>query len=81
MYFLHVFILPVVVTTLILAHLFIVWVQGIAEPHWRRTVWVFSSASAELQTRTWRRGTSFSRLMRRGVVYTLVTDLADRGPS
>jgi len=33
MYFLHVFILPVVVTTLILAHLFIVWVQGIAEPH------------------------------------------------
>lgn len=33
MYFLHVFILPVVVTALILAHLFIVWVQGIAEPH------------------------------------------------
>ena len=28
MYFLHVFILPVVVTTLILAHLFIVWAQG-----------------------------------------------------
>ena len=33
MYFLHVFILPVLVTGLILAHLFIVWVQGIAEPH------------------------------------------------
>ena len=33
MYFLHVFILPVIVTTLIIAHLFIVWVQGIAEPH------------------------------------------------
>ena len=33
MYFLHVFILPVVVTSLILAHLFIVWAQGIAEPH------------------------------------------------
>ncbi|MEO2208936.1 MAG: cytochrome b N-terminal domain-containing protein, partial [Candidatus Poseidoniia archaeon] len=33
MYFLHVFILPVVVTALILVHLFIVWVQGIAEPH------------------------------------------------
>ena len=33
MYFLHVFILPVIVTGLILAHLFIVWVQGIAEPH------------------------------------------------
>ncbi|MAS23506.1 MAG: cytochrome B6 [Euryarchaeota archaeon] len=33
MYFLHVFILPVIVTTLILIHLFIVWVQGIAEPH------------------------------------------------
>ncbi|HIC50692.1 MAG: cytochrome B6 [Candidatus Thalassarchaeum betae] len=33
MYFLHVFILPVIVTALILAHLFIVWVQGIAEPH------------------------------------------------
>jgi len=28
-----VFILPVIVTALILAHLFIVWVQGIAEPH------------------------------------------------
>jgi len=33
MYFLHVFILPVVVTALIIIHLFIVWVQGIAEPH------------------------------------------------
>ena len=33
MYFLHVFVLPVIVTALILAHLFIVWVQGIAEPH------------------------------------------------
>ena len=33
MYFLHVFILPVIVTTLIIIHLFIVWVQGIAEPH------------------------------------------------
>ena len=33
MYFLHVFVLPVLVTALILAHLFIVWVQGIAEPH------------------------------------------------
>ena len=33
MYFLHVFILPVLVTALILVHLFIVWVQGIAEPH------------------------------------------------
>jgi quinol-cytochrome oxidoreductase complex cytochrome b subunit len=25
--------LPVIVTTLIIIHLFIVWVQGIAEPH------------------------------------------------
>jgi len=25
--------LPVIVTSLILVHLFIVWVQGIAEPH------------------------------------------------
>ena len=33
MYFVHVFILPVVVTSLIIIHLFIVWVQGIAEPH------------------------------------------------
>jgi len=33
MYFLHVFILPVIVTGLIIVHLFIVWVQGIAEPH------------------------------------------------
>ena len=33
MYFIHVFILPVIVTTLIIIHLFIVWVQGIAEPH------------------------------------------------
>ena len=33
MYFLHVFVLPLIVTVLILAHLFIVWVQGIAEPH------------------------------------------------
>ena len=34
MYFIHVFILlPVIVTTLIIVHLFIVWVQGIAEPH------------------------------------------------
>ncbi|HIA39426.1 MAG TPA: cytochrome bc complex cytochrome b subunit [Candidatus Poseidoniales archaeon] len=33
MYFIHVFILPVIVTSLILVHLFIVWVQGIAEPH------------------------------------------------
>ena len=33
MYFLHVFILPVIVTALIIVHLFIVWVQGIAEPH------------------------------------------------
>ena len=33
MYFYHVFLLPVIVTALILAHLFIVWVQGIAEPH------------------------------------------------
>ena len=33
MYFLLVFILPVIVTTLIIIHLFIVWVQGIAEPH------------------------------------------------
>jgi quinol-cytochrome oxidoreductase complex cytochrome b subunit len=33
MYFLHVFILPVIVTALIIIHLFIVWVQGIAEPH------------------------------------------------
>ena len=31
--FLHVFLLPVIVTTLIIIHLFIVWVQGIAEPH------------------------------------------------
>ena len=28
-----VFILPVIVTALIIVHLFIVWVQGIAEPH------------------------------------------------
>jgi len=33
MYFIHVFILPVLVTALIMIHLFIVWVQGIAEPH------------------------------------------------
>ena len=33
MYFIHVFILPVIVTSLIIIHLFIVWVQGIAEPH------------------------------------------------
>ena len=33
MYFLHVFVLPLIVTVLILTHLFIVWVQGIAEPH------------------------------------------------
>ena len=33
MYFIHVFILPVIVTGLIIVHLFIVWVQGIAEPH------------------------------------------------
>jgi quinol-cytochrome oxidoreductase complex cytochrome b subunit len=33
MYFIHVFILPVIVTLLIIIHLFIVWVQGIAEPH------------------------------------------------
>ena len=33
MYFIHVFILPVIVTGLIIVHMFIVWVQGIAEPH------------------------------------------------
>lgn len=33
MYFLHVFILPVITYTVIALHIFIVWIQGIAEPH------------------------------------------------
>lgn len=33
MYFLHVFILPIITYTLIGLHIFIVWIQGIAEPH------------------------------------------------
>ncbi|MDY6779367.1 MAG: cytochrome b N-terminal domain-containing protein, partial [Halobacteria archaeon] len=33
MYILHVFVLPLTVTALIGIHLWLVWVQGIAEPH------------------------------------------------
>lgn len=33
MYFLHVFLLPIITYTLIGVHILIVWYQGIAEPH------------------------------------------------
>ncbi|MBI2079061.1 MAG: cytochrome b N-terminal domain-containing protein [Euryarchaeota archaeon] len=33
MYLLHVFLLPIITYTLIGLHIFIVWIQGIAEPH------------------------------------------------